>query len=185
MSKLTWPAKRQRRQKGFTLLELMIAILVMLVGVVSVAQLVPAAMWLNNANREDSSSAILAQRQLDEFVDQALTATSYVDPDPNGPCYSNTCNLGSTSSFNTVIGNNVISLNGHAAIDFSGSPTSGYGYYYHDPEDTTGAYYDVRWAAISTGTAGTVSSKRFILGVRKKGGETPLLPITLETTVSK
>jgi prepilin-type N-terminal cleavage/methylation domain-containing protein len=166
-------------QRGFTLVELMVAMVVLLVGVVAVAELVPAAVFMNGANRADSSSLVFAQRELDQFVEQPLTVTSFVD------LQGNTCNLGSATSFNTVVGNPVTTVAGHAAIDFSGSQVSGYGYYYTDPEDTSGAIYDARWAVISNGTAGNVTSRRFILGVRKKSGNTPLLPVTIETMVEK
>jgi len=96
----------------------------------------------------------------------------------------NTCNLGSTSTFNTAVGNPLTTLNGHVAIDFSGSQVSGYGYYYTDPSDTTNAIYDVRWAIITNGPAsGTITSRRIILGVKKKSGDTPLQPVTLDSTV--
>ena len=165
--------------KGFTLIELMVAVVVLLVGVVAVAQIVPAAVFLNGRNRADSSSMVLAQREMDQFVDQPLTVNSFTDQQ------GNVCNLGSSTNFNQVIGNSVITLAGQVAIDFSGTQVPGYGFFYQDPEDTSGTTYDVRWAVISTGLPGNVSSRRFILGVRKGGGDTPLLPVTLDATVEK
>jgi len=171
--------KRGRRQSGFTLIEVMVAIVVLLAGVIGVAQLVPAAAYLNGQNRADSSSMVYAQREMDEFIDQGMsTAASFTDEQ------GNTCNLGSTATFNTAVGNPLTTLNGHVAIDFSGSQVSGYGYYYTDPSDTTNAIYDVRWAIITNGPAsGTITSRRIILGVKKKSGDTPLQPVTLDSTV--
>ena len=172
--------KRTRNsQQGFTLVELMVAMAVLLLGVVAVAELVPAAVSLNGENRTNSSSLVFAQRELDQFVEQPLSVTSFVD------LQGNTCNLGSATSFNTVVGNPLTTVAGRAAIDFSGSQVSGYGYYYTDPEDTSGASYDVRWAVISNGTSGNVTSRRFIIGVRGQGGNSSLLPVTIETTVEK
>lgn len=57
----------RRPTGGFTLVELLIAIVVMLVGIVAVAQLVPAAIRQNFRNRYDSSALIWAQRQLEQM----------------------------------------------------------------------------------------------------------------------
>lgn len=172
-------SKLGRRQSGFTLIEVMVAIVVLLAGVIGVAQLVPAAAYLNGQNRADSSSMVYAQREMDEFIDQGMsTAASFTDEQ------GNTCNLGSTSTFNTAVGNPLTTLNGHVAIDFSGSQVAGYGYYYTDPSDTTNAIYDVRWAIITNGPAsGAITSRRIILGVKKNSGDTPLQPVTLDSTV--
>lgn len=172
-------SKLGRRQSGFTLIEVMVAIVVLLAGVIGVAQLVPAAAYLNGQNRADSSSMVYAQREMDEFIDQGMsTAASFTDEQ------GNTCNLGSTSTFNTAVGNPLTTLNGHVAIDFSGSQVAGYGYYYTDPSDTTNAIYDVRWAIITNGPAsGRITSRRIILGVKKNSGDTPLQPVTLDSTV--
>jgi prepilin-type N-terminal cleavage/methylation domain-containing protein len=167
------------QQAGFTLIELMVAVLVLIVGVVAVAQLVPAAIYLNGANRADSSSMVFAQREMDQFVDQPLSVLTFTDQQ------GNVCNLGSATVFNTVVGNPVTTVSGHAAINFTGNPVAGYSYYYTDPEDTSGRQYDVRWAVISTGTAGNVTSRRILMGVRKRGGDNPLPPVTLETLVEK
>ena len=170
---------KQQGQQGFTMIELMIAIVVLVVGVVAVAQLVPAAMLLNSRNRADTSSLVYAQREMDQFVNQPLTSNTFTDQQ------SNTCNLGGSTTFNAVVGNPVTTVGGHVAISFSGAQVAGYGYTYFDPRDTSGTIYDVRWAVINTGTANNVYSRRFILGVQKRGGDNPLPPVTLDTTVSR
>jgi Tfp pilus assembly protein PilV len=50
------------------MIELMIAIVMLLIGVVAVAQLVPNAMQSNFRNRYDSTGLILAQRQLEQMM---------------------------------------------------------------------------------------------------------------------
>ena len=179
MKKQIGYSRKQKRQLGFTLIELMVSIMVLLIGVLAVAQLVPAAIFLNGQNRADSSSMVYAQREMDQFVEQPLTTFTFTDQQ------GNVCTLGNAATFNAVVGNPVTTISGHAAIDFSGAKVAGYGYNYTDPEDTSGAKYDVRWAVISTGTAGNVTSRRILLGVRKKGGNNPLLPVTLDTLVEK
>jgi len=179
MSKRRVSFEKQKGQQGFTLLELMIAVVVLLAGVLAVAQLIPAAMFLSGANRTDSSSLVYAQRELDQFVEQPLSATSFTDQQ------GNVCNLGSTVTFNTAVGSPLITFAGYTTIDFSQSLVGGYSYYYTDPQDTSGTSYDVRWAVISNGTPGNVTSRRIILGVRKQGGNTPLQPVTLDTMVEK
>lgn len=179
MSYCSVQKKKRNGQQGFTLIELMIATVVLVVGVVSVAELVPAAMFLNSRNRSDSSSLVYAQREMDQFVNQPLTSTTFTDQQ------GNVCNLGGNTVYNAVVGSPVTTVAGHVAINFTGGQVGGYSYYYVDPEDTSGTKYDVRWAVINTGAAGNVYSRRFILGVQKSAGDTPLPPVTLDTTVEK
>jgi prepilin-type N-terminal cleavage/methylation domain-containing protein len=178
------PMTRPRRQQGFSILEMLIATVILLVGLVSVAQLVPASLLMNYRNRMDSSALVYAQRQLDVLLDQPLSSTAFTDA--NG----NTYQLGNPASPNVVQGTNVVNLNNETAIDFSGAlpgayPTNGYGFTFQDPKDPTGTTYDVRWAVIVTGNGSTAASKRFILGVRQVGGNGYFLPITLDTMVTK
>jgi prepilin-type N-terminal cleavage/methylation domain-containing protein len=174
---------KQRAQHGFTMIELMIAVSVLVVGVVAVAQLIPAAMLLNTRNRADSSSLVYAQREMDQFVNYALTTPApYTFTDQQGNA---NLNLGGATVFNAVVGNPVTTVAGHVAVDFSGAQVNGYGYYYTDQTDTSGTTYDVRWAVINTGAAGSVYSRRFILGVRKLGGNGFMAPVTLDSTVSR
>ncbi len=55
---------RNRAAAGFTMIELLIAIVILLVGVVAVAQLVPNAIRSDFRNRYDSTALILAQQQM-------------------------------------------------------------------------------------------------------------------------
>lgn len=59
---------------GFTMIELLIAIVVLLVGVVAVAQLIPAAIESNFRNRYDSTAMIIAQRQLEQMIAEDMVA---------------------------------------------------------------------------------------------------------------
>jgi prepilin-type N-terminal cleavage/methylation domain-containing protein len=173
--------RKLRGQQGFSLIELMIAVLVLVVGVVSVAELVPAAIFLNAKNRSDSSSLVYAQREMDQFVNNAFIPGYTFTDQQNNPC-----NLGGGTVFNAVVGSPITPapVGGHVAINFGVGQVAGYSYNYTDPTDPT-TNYDVRWAVINTGTANNVYSRRFILGVQKSGGDTPLPPVTLDTTVSR
>jgi len=172
------------RQEGFSILEMMLATIILLVGLVAIAQLVPASILLNYRNRTDSSALVFAQRQLDQMLDQPLTAKSFTD------ALLNTCQLGDPTITNSVQGSTVTTLNNQALIVFSSpnpspAPANGYGFTYQDPTDPSGTTYDVRWAVIITGNGSTASSKRFILGVRQVGGNGYFQPITLDTMVGK
>jgi prepilin-type N-terminal cleavage/methylation domain-containing protein len=169
----------RRGQSGFSLLEMMLATIILLVGLVAVAQLVPASILLNYRNRTDSSALVFAQRELDQMLDQPLSSTSFTD------ALSHTCNLGNPTPTNSVQGTTVVpDLNNQPLIDFT-STVAGYHFNYPDPTDPNGTTYDVRWAVIVTGSGGSVSSKRFILGVRQVGGNGYFQPVTLDTMVEK
>lgn len=167
-------------QEGFSILEMMIATMLLLVGIVAVAQLVPASILLNQKNRTDSSALVFAQRELDQMLDQPLSSSSFTDAE------GNVCQLGNPATTNAPQGNPVLIINSQAFIDFSSSPgVSGYSFTYQDPSDPNGSTYDVRWAVIITGNGTSVSAKRFILGVRQRGGSGFALPITIDTVVER
>src|SRR5260370_5588056 len=170
--------KCRDRQRGFSLLEMMFATVILLVGLVAIAQLVPASILLNYRNRTDSSALVFAQRELDQFLDQPLSSSSFLD------ALGNTCQLGNPNVTNAAQGTNVKVYNNQAIIDFN-SAVPGYNFTYPHPTDPSGTTYDVRWAVIITGNGATASSKRFIVGVRQAGGNGYFQPITLDTMVEK
>ena len=174
-------------QRGFSILEMMFATIILLVGLVAIAQLVPASILLNYRNRMDSSALVFAQRELDFMIDQPLISTNFTDS-LGVYCYpaGNTCNLGNPAPQNQVQGSPVLPINNQILIDF-GNPTgiANWSFIYQDPNDPSGTTYDVRWAVIVTGNNGAPSAKRFILGVRQVGGSGYFQPITLDTMVAR
>jgi len=163
---------------GFSLLEVMVAIGILLVGVVAVAQLVPISLALNNDNRSDSVALALAQRELDQMVDQPLKSGQFTD------ALGNVCGLGNPGA-NAVVGSTVAVINNRPIIDFTAGQVGGYSFNYLDPEDPYGATYDVRWAVITTANGGNANSKRFIIGARQLRGDGYIRPLTLDAMVEK
>jgi Tfp pilus assembly protein PilV len=173
--------KRRSGEPGFSILEMMFATIILLIGLVAIAQLVPASILMNYRNRNDSSALVFAQRELDQMLDQPLNSTSFTD------ALGNTCYLGDPATPNTIqpASSSVIVINNQALIDFSAAPATNFSFTYLDPADPSGVTYDVRWAVIITGNGTTVSAKRIILGVRQQGGNGYFQPITLDTVVQK
>jgi len=166
-------------QSGFNILEMMIATVILLVGLVAIAQLVPASILLNYRNRTDSSALVFAQRELDQFLGQPLSAATFVD------ALGKICNLGDPAAPNTIVGGPVVVINNQALIDFTAAPVANYSFTYQDPTDPSGTMYDLRWAVIITGNGTSVYAKRFILGIRQQGGSGYFQPVTLDTMVEK
>ena len=175
------PKRLRDGQRGFSILEMMLATIILLVGLVAIAQLVPASILMNYRNRTDSSALVFAQRELDQMLDQPLNPTPPQFTDALG----NICYLGSSASLNTVQGSPIVVVNNQPLINFSAAPVTNYSFTFPDSTDPSGTTYDVRWAVIITGSATNVSSKRFILGVQQRGGNGYFQPITLDTMVER
>ena len=177
--------KNRRQQSGFTMIEMLIATVVMVVGLVAMAQLVPVALRLDSANRDDSTALVFAQRELDEMMDQSIQATSFSDPNGVLCPTTSTCNLGDPTQPKVLIGSPVVMVNNRPMIDFSQSQVANYSFYYTDPNDPFALKYDVRWAVITYVNGANPTGKRLMVGVRRIGGNVPLLPYTLDTMVEK
>jgi len=172
---------RKSKASGFSLIEVMVAMVLLLTGVVAIAELVPAAASTNNGNRSDSAALVLAQRELNQMLSQALASTTFVD------ALGNVCNLGTSATPNAVVGSPVLLINNAPAIDFSAGRVAGYNFTYADPNDPTGTSYDVRWAVITGAGGGTIGFKRYILGARQVGGNNNafIRPVTLDAMVGQ
>lgn len=180
-------SKTQRHaQRGFTMIEMLVATAVMLIGIVSVAKLVPFAISLNSVNRLDSTSLVIAQREMNAFIDQPLSAITFTDPQGLTCAAAGVCNLGNPAAPLNCVGScPPVMINDRPFINYNAATVAGYSFIYTDPNDPSGAAYDVRWAVVTYAAGGTVYGKRFIVGVRRFGGNGPLLPVALDTMVEK
>jgi Tfp pilus assembly protein PilV len=173
------------RKGGFSLLEMLFATLILLVGLVAVAQLVPISILLNSRNRNDSTALVFAQREMDQMLGQPLSATTFTDTLGIYCPISTNCGLGDPTQPNQVVGNPVVVQGSRALIDFTASTVTNYSFSYLDPNELSGATYDVRWAVITTVNGTNVTAKRIIVGVRPQGGNGYMQPITLDTMVMR
>lgn len=168
---------RVRREgiEGFSVLEMILASAVLMVGIVSVVQLVPASLRSNMENRLDTTATVVAQRELDQMLSRPLSETSFTDKD------------GKSVSL-VGPGSPVVMQGSTPMIDFSAAPVPGYSLTYVDPNDPNypnGTAFDVRWAVITRTSNGAAVSKRFILGCRQSNARPGVFPATLDTWVQK
>lgn len=172
--------KQSPRQKGFTLTELAIATAVLLFGVVAVMQLVPFAMKTNTSNRYDTTSAVIAQRLLDEMTAQPLTNATMTDP------VCGAMSLGAGAVGVTAASPNATYLTpGTATVDFTQAAVAGYNCNYVDPNSAAGPTYQVRWAVVvSVGATGQIEWKRYVVGVRTNMPQFRL-PVNIGATVQR
>lgn len=175
------------RERGFTLVEMLIATVIVVIGLVAVAQLVPTSMLLNANNRSDGAALVIAQRQMEALRAVPLAATTFTDPLGLTCPLGQTCNVGDPSQ-SGVVGCSVVLFNNSPIIDFtSNTVPGGYGFQYTDPNDPTGATNDVRWAVVTVTNVnnGAVTGRRIIVGTFRRGMKTPTYPVSLDTMVSK
>ena len=62
----------RRSEGGFSIIELMISIMVLLVGVVAVAELVPKAIQMNFKSRNNSTAIVVAQEMMEQIAAQTV-----------------------------------------------------------------------------------------------------------------
>lgn len=176
--------RQTRRQRGFTLIEMLLATVIVVVGLVAVAQLVPSSLLMNANNRSDGTALVLAQKQMEVLRAVPLTQLTFTDPNGITCPLGNTCNVGDPTQSGKIVGSPVTVLDNSPIIDFTQPLVAGYGFTYTDPNDPLGAVNDIRWAVVTT-TNGTVIGRRIIVGVFRRGMKSLSFPISLDTMVSK
>src|SRR6267378_1730182 len=174
-------AVRKMKQRGFTLVEVLVATIVLLTGVVAVAQLVPIAVTANNVSRRDSTALVIAQRELAQMLEQPLAGPiSFTD------ALGNNCNLGTPGTPGATQGSPVVVIANRPTINYSVAQVGGWSFTTQpDPQDPYRSQYDVRWAAIMDGNGTTASSRRIIISARLLGGNRYSLPLTLDAMVQQ
>jgi len=90
----------------FSLIEVLIATVILLIGLVGVAQLVPASSSSIKKAGWIPLRSFFAQRELDQMLAQPLTAASFLEA--NGALCASSCNFGDAASPGTVVGSPII-----------------------------------------------------------------------------
>lgn len=167
--------EKRAGQRGFSILEMLLASVILMVGIIGVVQLVPASLQLNASNRYDTLTTVIAQRELDQMLAQPVDLTTFTDS------AGNLVSLGGAGS----PGAPVIMQGQMAQIDFTAARVDGFSIAsYMDPNDPNfpnGAIFELRWAVIPQVSGGRVISKRIILGCRQTNATQPMLPVNLDS----
>jgi type II secretory pathway pseudopilin PulG len=174
LARYTW------EQNGFSILEMILASAILMVGIVSVVQLVPASLKSSVGNRMDTMATVVAQRELDQMLSQPLNVNSFLDMN------NQAISLGGAGS----PGASVLMSGQSVVIDFSPGtvPPAGFSTIYADPNDPTGPSFELSWAVFPQISNGVVVGRRIVIGCRRANGggnQQLLLPVTLDSSVQK
>lgn len=173
---------RRRAQRGMTLIEMMIAIVVLATGLAGVGYMIGSAVAGNSRNRYDSSGTMVAQMVLEQIAAQPVNgaATSFVLVDCGNTSWTVKTSGASAGSGAT--------LDSSGNVDWTqsyGSITAGYGMQYvacgAAGQQVT---YDVRWNVTSlTGWTSliTVSARQKSAGTYNNTKLAFAPPVTLRT----
>lgn len=179
--------RKKRNSGGFTLVELMVAIVVLVVGVLGGMMMLIVGMTRNNSNRVDTTATNVAQTVLEQITgaptnaSPVLTLTDCVQ----------TVQAASTLKINTAPGGATLAANGD--IDFlaeTAASLNGNNYqmnYIVCGNNGLQTVYDVRWNIRVVGAGGwgklvTVSARQPFVATQNGIGF--IRPVTLRTVVS-
>ncbi len=169
-----------------SLIELMIALVVLVVGMLALMTLVTTAISTNNRNKVDTTGTMLAQTVLDGIAAQPATLNSNLTLTDCNPAGGTNWTIATIGAASPGAGANVSASTGN--IDFTQAyasvPTNYKMLYVTCGVSGTQATYDVRWNVQTLTTYTkliTVSSRQ--LGVSTTGTNLPFFspPITLRT----
>lgn len=172
-------------ESGFTLVEMLIATVIVVIGLVAVAQLVPTSLMMNANNRSDGTALVIAQKQMEALRAVPLAKNSFTDPQGVTCPLSTTCDVGDPNQPGQWVGSPVVPFNNSPVINYAQPLVAGYSYTYTDPNDPSGAVNDVRWAVVTVTNGTVVTGRRIVVGAFRRGMKTLTYPISLDTMVSK
>jgi len=179
------------------MVELLIAIVILLVGIVSVAQLVPRSIDLNFRNRNDSTALIAAQRQLEQMALQSLDMAGGACGAPAGYYFCDRDgDLVLLGQRDATLGASVTTTDGcpldaSGRINFTqpiGNCPAGYALnkqWVWNPVTGTTQNVEVRWHVITWHVLGAPQRKVFIVGARAGTAGQGLTVTDLQTVVGR
>ena len=169
-------SKAAKKQRGMTLVELMIAMVVLLVGLVGSMSLVAISMGGNGRNKQQSNSTVISQMMLEKLSSQKASLSQNLTITD---CVGN-----STSSVYTAAGGSP--LNSSGDVDYTQTAVTGYQMLYVDC-GTSGRSitYDVRWNI----TQPTPYTKLVIVSTKMQNAGNDLkffsLPVTVKSLIGQ
>lgn len=194
----------RRAAAGFTMVELLIAIAIMLFGIVAVARLVPMAIDSNFKNRNDSTALIAAQRLLEQMAAQPLDsmsgacgaapANTYYFCDQDGDLIllgAQDTTLGAsvtTEDGCPVAGAGQLDFTIPAPANCNPNGTVDYGLkkqWVWNPVTNTTQTIELRWRVIGWHAGGAAMRKVFIVGARAGTAGQGLTVTDLQTVVGR
>jgi prepilin-type N-terminal cleavage/methylation domain-containing protein len=185
-------AHERKRQAGFTLVELMVAMVVLAVGLGALAPLFISAALANNKNSRNATATMLAQLVLEQISSQNpnSTATIFVTD-----CLGNVWAVNSTggaapagagatldATASDYSYGGIDPTQAYAAIPPATATTPGYAMQYADCGAAgTQSTYDVRWNVVNidTYTRLITVSAREVSPATQLGGRVYSLPVTV------
>jgi type IV pilus modification protein PilV len=176
---------KRNRQNGMSMLELMIAILVIAIGIGGTTILLSSTISSDNKNNTDTTATLLAQMVMEQISAQAINCTQQIQVTD---CAGNVWNV-STDPGATGTGDGA-NLKSNGTIDFTQAQaalvTNGYAMNYVDCSTSGGIQvtYDVRWNVMSvsgntTSRLITTAARPVASNVNQLGGAFFAIPVTL------
>ncbi len=142
----------RRQQAGMSLLELMIAALVLVVGLLGAMILILTTIANNSRSKWDSTGTLLSQMTMEAIA--AVPANASPTSTPSSTVTIVDCNPSASAATHTV---NALGASGSGAgaplsstgdINFTAAAATGYSMTYYNCQASTGdrqEFYDVRW----------------------------------------
>ena len=175
------PIRKPRGQRGMTLIELMIAGVVLAVGMAGLALLFSASATSVNRTKLDSGATLVAKAVLEQIAAQDPSLTTAVDlKDCSGTTWS--VNTAGGATVGTSAGANINTTSSsvfYGGIDFTqnySAVTTGYKMLYKDcgtDVNQTGGFttYDVRWnvTTLSIDTSNSVRTRMIVVAAKQNG----------------
>jgi Tfp pilus assembly protein PilV len=169
--------RRQTKESGMTLIELMIALVVLMVGIVGSVALIAYAISGNGRNKQQSNSVAVAQMITEKLSSQKASLSNNLTV---------TDCTGNSNTLFTGAGGPTLNSNGEQ--DFSAAAVTGYQMYYTDcGSNGRQMIYDVRW----TITQPTTYTKLIIVSAQMKNAASSSNsrmyspPVTIKTLVGQ
>jgi Tfp pilus assembly protein PilV len=163
-----WNGMKRHRDEGFTLIETMVAVTVLVVGILGLGALVVSAVSANNRNKLDTGAITVAQQVLEVLAAQPADTSPVLSMKDCNPAGETTWSLATAASASPGSG---AGTNSVGAIDFtqaySAVPANYKMLFVTCGANGVQTTYDIRWNVQTV--ANLPNTKLFIVGVRPLG----------------